>query len=170
MTAPVTPPVQTCLWFDTQALDAAQLYTTLLPDARITSVTRYPDRHELPSGEPGSVLTVEFTLGTQRFVALNGGPHLKLSPAASVQVFCADQVEVDRLWEGLLADGGQESQCGWLVDRFGLSWQVIPTRLTELMSDPDPGRARRATAAMLTMRKLDIAALEAAADQEQHDA
>ncbi len=164
MTPHMTPPVQTCLWFDTEAFDAAQLYTSLLPDARITSVTHYPDQVDFPSGEPGAVLTVEFELGTQRFVALNGGPHFQLTPAASIQVFCADQAEVDRLWEGLLADGGQESQCGWLVDRFGLSWQVIPTRLTELMSDPDPARARRTTAAMLTMRKLDIAALEAAAD------
>ncbi len=159
-----TQSVTTCLWFDTQAHEAAQLYTSLLPDSEIGAVSRYPQDHAFPSGAPGGVLTVDFRLGSQRFVGLNGGPHYQLTPAASIQVYCPDQAEVDRLWDALTADGGEESQCGWLVDRFGLSWQIIPTRLTELMTDPDPGRAQRAAAAMLTMRRLDIAALEAAAD------
>lgn len=155
-------PVKTCLWFDTQALDAARLYTSLVPGGELGSISHYGPENE--HGATGSVLQVEFRLGTQQFVALNGGPHFTHSPAASIQVFCPDQAEVDRIWDGLIAGGGEESMCGWLVDRFGLSWQIIPTRLAELASDPDPERASRAIAAMLQMRKLDIAALEAAAD------
>ena len=155
-------PVKTCLWFDTQAEPAAKLYTSLVPGGQILGVSHYGS--ENPYGETGSVLQVEFRLGAQQFVALNGGPQFPHSPAASIQVYCPDQGEVDRIWDGLIADGGQESMCGWLVDRFGLSWQIIPTRLGELAADPDPARASRAIAAMLTMRKIDIAALEAAAD------
>lgn len=159
---PAPYPIKLCLWFDTDALPAAQLYTSLVPDSAIGRISHYGTENQY--GQTGSVLEVEFTLGTQHFVALNGGPHFTHSPAASIQVFCPDQAELDRIWDGLLADGGQESQCGWLADRFGLSWQIIPTRLGELASDPDPERASRVIAAMLQMRKLDIAALEAAAD------
>lgn len=152
---------KTCLWFDTQAAEAAQLYTSVIPGGEILSTSRYGE--DLPHGVAGQVLTVEFRLGDQQFVALNGGPHFTHSPAASVQVFCEDQAEVDRIWDALIADGGAESQCGWLTDRFGFSWQVIPTRYLELAADPDPEVAGRVTRAMLQMRKLDIAALEAAA-------
>ena len=180
-----TYPVKTCLWFDTEAEPAARLYTSLVPGSEILSISHYGSENQY--GETGSVLEVDFRLGTQQFVALNGGPHFTHSPAASIQVYCPDQPELDRIWDGLLADGGQESQCGWLADRFGLSWQIIPTRLGglasvlgslflvmlvlgtrlgELAGDPDPGRSSRTIAAMLKMSKLDIAALEAAADAE----
>ncbi len=164
MTDSPTYPVKTCLWFDTEAEPAARLYTSLVPGSEILGISHYGSENS--HGETGSVLQVEFRLGTQEFVALNGGPHFTHSPAASIQVFCPDQAELDRIWFGLLADGGEESQCGWLADCFGLSWQIIPTRLGELAGDPDPGRSSRAIAAMLTMRRLDIAALEAAADGE----
>ena len=159
-----TYPVKTCLWFDTEAEPAARLYTSLVPGSEILSISHYGSENQY--GETGSVLEVEFRLGTQQFVALNGGPHFTHSPAASIQVYCPDQPELDRIWDGLLADGGEPSQCGWLTDRFGLSWQIIPTRLGELAGDPDPGRSSRTIAAMLKMSKLDIAALEAAADAE----
>jgi len=158
----MTLPVKTCLWFDDQAEPAARLYTSLVPDSEILGVSHYGAENE--HGPTGQVLQVEFRLGAQQFVALNGGPHFTLSPAASIQVFCPDQAEVDRLWDALTADGGEESMCGWLADRYGLSWQIIPTRLGELASDPDPERASRTIAAMLTMRKLVVAELEAAAD------
>ena len=159
-----TYPVKTCLWFDTEAEAAARLYTSLVPGSEILTISHYGSENQY--GETGSVLEVDFRLGTQQFVALNGGPHFTHSPAASIQVFCPDQAELDRIWDGLLADGGEPSQCGWLTDRFGLSWQIIPTRLGELAGDPDPGRSSRTIAAMLKMSKLDIAALEAAADAD----
>lgn len=152
-------PIRTCLWFDTQALDAAQLYTSLLPDGAIEQVSHYTEANQY--GPEGTVLQVEFRLGTQLFTALNGGPHFTLTPAASIQVYVPDQVELDRVWDGLLADGGAPSQCGWLVDRFGLSWQIIPALLGELMSG-DPAAAERTMAALLRMGKLDIAALQRA--------
>jgi predicted 3-demethylubiquinone-9 3-methyltransferase (glyoxalase superfamily) len=149
------------LWFDGQAEDAARFYVSLFPDSRIDGITRSPA--DTPSGEAGTVLTVQFTLAGTRFVALNGGPQFPFTEAVSFQIACADQAEVDRLWSAL-SDGGSESRCGWLKDRWGLSWQVVPTRLHELFADPDPNRARRATEAMLKMGKLDVAALERAAD------
>jgi predicted 3-demethylubiquinone-9 3-methyltransferase (glyoxalase superfamily) len=158
---PTAPTVATCLWFDDQALPAATLYTSLVPDSEILGVSHYGPENS--HGETAAVLQVEFRLGSQRFVALNGGPHFTLTPAASIQVYCPDQAEVDRLWEALTADGGQESRCAWLVDRFGLSWQIIPTRLVELIGDPDPEVSARVVAAMLTMGKIDVAALDAAA-------
>jgi predicted 3-demethylubiquinone-9 3-methyltransferase (glyoxalase superfamily) len=150
-----------CLWFDGNAEEAARFYTSLLPDSQIDNVWRSPA--DTPSGPAGSVLTVDFTVAGQQFQGLNGGPDFRFSEAVSFCIECADQAEVDRLWDALIADGGEPSVCGWLKDRFGLSWQVYPKRLVELISDPDPDRARRAMEAMMTMTKIDTAALEAAA-------
>lgn len=149
------------LWFDGQAEAAARFYVSLVPDSRIERVTRSPA--DTPSGPAGMVLTVEFTLSGSRFVGLNGGPQFPFTEAVSFQIACRDQAEVDRLWAAL-SDGGSPSRCGWLKDRWGLSWQVVPTRLHQLLADPDPARARRAMEAMLQMTKIDIAALERAAD------
>ncbi|WP_375423488.1 VOC family protein [uncultured Friedmanniella sp.] len=150
------------LWFDTQAEEAANFYVGLFPNSRMLSTTPAPDG--TPDSSAGGVLTVEFELDGVRFTGLNGGPHFRFTEAVSFVIDCADQAEVDRYWEALLADGGEESQCGWLKDRFGLSWQVVPKQLNELLGDPDPGRSSRAMKAMLQMRKLDVAALQAAAD------
>jgi len=151
------------LWFDTQAEEAAELYVSLFPDSRIDGVTRYGDAGP---GVPGSVMVVSFTLGGQQFSAINGGPVYAFTPAVSFSVSCDDQDEVDRYWNALTADGGEPVQCGWLTDRFGLSWQIVPRRLGELLGDPDPERVRRVTEAMLKMIKLEIAQLERAADGE----
>lgn len=148
-----------CLWFDRDAEAAAAFYVSLLPDSRIERVLRSP--MDWPAGKAGDVLTVEFTLGGQGYLALNGGPGRPFNDAVSFQIDCADQDEVDRLWEAL-KPGGEEMACSWIKDRWGLRWQIVPTRLTELMHDPDPDRARRAMAAMVQMVKIDIAALEAA--------
>jgi predicted 3-demethylubiquinone-9 3-methyltransferase (glyoxalase superfamily) len=149
------------LWFPGTAEEAATRYVSLLPDSRIDRVFRSPtDTH---SGPAGTVLTVEFTLAGSKFVGLNGPPLFPHTEAVSFQIGCADQAEVDRLWAAL-TDGGAESACGWLKDRWGVSWQVTPTRLWELITDPDPARGNRAMAAMMTMRKIDIAAVERAAD------
>jgi predicted 3-demethylubiquinone-9 3-methyltransferase (glyoxalase superfamily) len=151
-----------CLWFDGDAEEAARFYVALLPDSHLDSVWRSPA--ETPSGPAGMVLTVNFTLAGRRFQALNGGPDFTFNEAVSFAVDCVDQVEVDRLWDALTADGGEPGPCGWLKDRFGLSWQIVPRRLDELLNDPDPERARRAMEAMLTMGKLEVAELEKAAD------
>ena len=148
------------LWFDTQAEEAAEFYCSIFPNSRIVDVARYT---EAGPGEPGSVMTVEFELDGQRFVGINGGPQFKFDEAVSFQITCEDQDELDYYWERL-TDGGSESQCGWLKDRFGLSWQVVPSGMEEIFSDPDPERAQRAMQAMLGMRKIDIAALRSAAD------
>jgi predicted 3-demethylubiquinone-9 3-methyltransferase (glyoxalase superfamily) len=153
----VTP----CLWFDGQAEEAARYYVALLPDSRIDRILRSPS--DTPSGPAGMVLTVEFTLAGSPFIGLNGGPQYRFSEAVSFQVACKDQREVDRLWAAL-SEGGSTGPCGWLTDRWGLSWQIVPTRLHELLRDPDPDRSRRAMEAMLRMSKLDIAELERAAD------
>ena len=147
------------LWFDDQAEAAAEFYVSLFPNSRITEVSRYG---EAGPGKPGSVMTISFELDGLPVTALNGGPYFRLTEAFSMSVYCADQAEVDRYWDALL-DGGQASQCGWLKDRFGLSWQVVPTRLTELIGDSDPATSQRVMSAMLKMRKIDIAALEQAA-------
>jgi predicted 3-demethylubiquinone-9 3-methyltransferase (glyoxalase superfamily) len=152
--------ISPCLWFDGQAEEAAALYVSLLPDSRIDKVLRSPT--DTPSGTAGSVLAVEFTMAGHKFMALNAGPNHPFTDAVSFQIHCDDQAEVDRLW-GVLTQGGQEIQCSWLKDRFGLCWQIVPRRLMELISDPDPARARRAMEAMMTMVKIDIAAIEAAA-------
>jgi predicted 3-demethylubiquinone-9 3-methyltransferase (glyoxalase superfamily) len=154
----VTP----CLWFDGQAEEAANFYVSLLPDSRIDRIVRSPA--DTPSGPAGMVLVVEFTLGGNRFTGLNGGPQYRFTEAVSFQIACEDQAEVDRLWTAL-CDGGQPGNCGWLKDRWGLSWQIIPKRLFQLMTDPDPGRSQRAMQAMLKMTKLDILAMERAADR-----
>jgi predicted 3-demethylubiquinone-9 3-methyltransferase (glyoxalase superfamily) len=148
------------LWFDTQAEDAANLYVSLFENSEITEVTRYPE--ETP-GPAGQVMTVNFQLDGQEFTALNGGPEFSFTEATSFVVRCTDQAEVDHFWNNL-SEGGEESQCGWLKDRFGLSWQIVPDRLRELLSDPDPERANRAMQAMLKMQKIEIKLLEDAAD------
>jgi predicted 3-demethylubiquinone-9 3-methyltransferase (glyoxalase superfamily) len=146
------------LWFDHQAEEAARFYTSIFPNSRIAKVARYG---EAGPGPAGSVMTVEFQLEGQSFVALNGGPHFKFTEAISFVVNCSTQDEVDFYWEKLSADGG-EAPCGWIKDKFGLSWQIVPTRLSELLSDPDPQKSQRVMKAMLTMKKLDIRALEQA--------
>lgn len=155
--------IYTCLWFDhDQAEEAARFYTSLIPNSQVTDVSRSPA--DTPSGPAGMVLTVDFTLDGVPYQGLNGGPQFKFNEAASIAVECDDQAEVDRLWDALTGNGGEPSVCGWLRDRFGLSWQVYPRRLTELLSDADPDRARRAMEAMLEMTKIETADLEAAAD------
>jgi len=148
------------LWFDTEAEEAAKLYTTVFDDARITDVTHYGEAGPRPAG---MVLTVAFEIDGQPFVALNGGPEYRFTEAISFQIPCRTQEEVDRYWSAL-SEGGEEGPCGWLKDRFGLSWQVVPTVLPELLSQPDREKANRVMAAMMQMKKLDIAALTAAAD------
>jgi predicted 3-demethylubiquinone-9 3-methyltransferase (glyoxalase superfamily) len=148
------------LWFDTQAEDAASFYVSVFKNARIVGKTHYTDAGPR---EAGMVMTVEFELDGQRFVGINGGPDFTFDEAVSFQVNCADQDEVDYYWEKL-SEGGSEGPCGWLKDKFGLSWQVVPAGMDEVFADPDPERAARAMKAMLGMSKLDVAALRAAAD------
>jgi predicted 3-demethylubiquinone-9 3-methyltransferase (glyoxalase superfamily) len=148
-----------CLWFDTEGQEAAELYTSIFPNSKITKVTTRPDRPE------GTVLTVEFELDGEPFVALNGGPQFSFSEATSFQVDCDTQADVDAYWAPL-SEGGEEGPCGWLKDRFGLSWQIIPTALPRLLNDPDREKAQRVMAAMLKMKKIDIAELERAAAAE----
>jgi len=149
----------TCLWFDTEGEEAARFYTSVFPNSRITGVTHYGSSG--PRDE-GTVMTVQFELDGMPFVALNGGPEFSFTEATSFQVHCESQDEVDRYWE-TLSEGGEEGPCGWLKDRFGLSWQVVPTTLFELLQDPDQAKAQRVMAAMLEMRKIEIEPLEAAA-------
>lgn len=155
--SPITP----CLWFDGQAEEAAGFYVSLFEDSRIDAVHRAPA--DFPSGKAGDVLTVEFTLRGQKFTGLNGGPLFRFTEAVSFQLFCDDQAEVDRLTEALSAVPEAE-QCGWVKDRFGLSWQILPKRWTELLGDPDHARAKRVMEAMMDMKRIDIAAIERAAD------
>lgn len=147
-----------CLWFDTESEEAAAFYTSIFEDSRIVEVGRYNDAGPRPAG---SVMVVAFEINGQRFTALNGGPQFKHSEAISFQVPCDGQEEVDRYWDRL-TDGGEEGPCGWVKDRFGVSWQVFPKRMIELLSDPDPGVATRAMSAMMTMRKIDLAKIEEA--------
>ncbi len=147
-------------WFDTEAEEAAGFYTSIFKSSRIVTITHYPE--DAPR-EAGMVMTVEFELDGQRFVAINGGPQFAFGEAISLQIDCEDQNEVDYYWEKL-TDGGEEGQCGWLKDRYGVSWQVVPSGMDEVFADPDPQRAQRAMQAMLGMRKLDAAALRRAAD------
>jgi predicted 3-demethylubiquinone-9 3-methyltransferase (glyoxalase superfamily) len=149
------------LWFDTRAEEAAKFYTSVFPNSRIVTTARYGDAGP---GPKGSVMTVVFELDGQRMIALNGGPQFKFTEAISLSVDCKDQREVDHYWTKL-CQGGQESMCGWLKDRYGLSWQVTPSILGELLSSPDAKKAKRVMEAMLKMKKIDIAALEAAAQQ-----
>lgn len=155
----LTPKIRPCLWFNTEAEEAANFYVSLFPDSRVLEVSRYGEGGPMPAG---TALMVVFELAGQQFQALNGGPEFQFTEAISLSVDCATQDEVDHLWGSLTADGGEESQCGWLKDRFGLSWQIVPARLGELMSGPDAEASQRTMQAMLQMRKLDIAALERA--------
>ena len=151
--------IVTFLWFDDQAEEAARFYTSLFPNSKLGTISRYGDAGP---GPKGSVMMVTFELAGQQFMALNGGPHFSFTPAISLLVICESQAEVDELWEKL-SEGGRTDQCGWLQDRFGVSWQIVPTRLGELMADPDPARSKRVMEAMLKMGKLDLAELERAA-------
>jgi predicted 3-demethylubiquinone-9 3-methyltransferase (glyoxalase superfamily) len=153
--------ITTFLWFDDKAEEASNLYVSLFKNSKITGVSRYPDGGP---GPKGGVMTVNFSLDGQQFIALNGGPHYKLSPAISLFVNCETQQEVDELWDKLSA-GGRKDRCGWLQDKYGLSWQIIPTALMRLMSDPDPKKSARVMQAMLQMDKIDIQRL-----QDAHDA
>ena len=165
MTQKITP----YLWFDNQAEEAATLYIDVFKsrpgtptgESKVVEVTRYG---EAGPGEPGTAMVVTFDLEGQSFIALNGGPHHQFNEAFSFFVRCDSQEEVDHFWNALTSDGGEESQCGWLKDRFGFSWQIVPDRLMELISDPDPGRSQRAMRAMLQMKKIEIAEIERAAD------
>jgi predicted 3-demethylubiquinone-9 3-methyltransferase (glyoxalase superfamily) len=152
------PKITPFLWFDTQAEEAAKLYTSLFPNSKIGKTARYGEG--MP-GPAGSVMTIEFELDGQKFVGLNGGPVFKFTEAVSFTIDCEDQAELDHYWNGLIAGGGVESRCGWLKDRFGVSWQVVPRRMGEWMSNPKTGA--KVAAAFMPMTKLDIATLEAAA-------
>jgi len=147
------------LWFDNQAEEAANFYTSIFPNSKIVGISRYGNGSPGPAGQ---VMTAVFELNGQKFTALNGGPHFKFSEAVSFVVNCETQEEVDRYWTALTADGGQESQCGWLKDKFGLSWQVVPKALIETVQGPDPEGASRALAAMMQMKKIEISKLEEA--------
>jgi predicted 3-demethylubiquinone-9 3-methyltransferase (glyoxalase superfamily) len=155
------PQIAPCLWFDTEAQDAAEFYASVFPNSRVLEVTHYGKAGPRPEG---MVLTVTFELDGLQFTALNGGPDFTFSEAVSFEIHCGSQREVDDYWTKL-TNGGEEGPCGWLKDKFGVSWQVVPERLLELISDPDPGRSERAMRAMMQMKKIDIAACERAADE-----
>jgi predicted 3-demethylubiquinone-9 3-methyltransferase (glyoxalase superfamily) len=157
------PQITPNLWFDTQGKEAAEFYCSIFPKSKITSVTYYNDAGPR---EAGTVLTVDFVLDGQRLTAINGGPEFTFDEAISLLIECADQKEVDYYWSQLTKDGGEEGQCGWCKDTYGLSWQVVPGGMEKMLNDPDPARAERAMKAMLGMKKIDLAALEAAADGE----
>ena len=150
--------ISPCLWFNGEAEEAAKLYVSLLPDSRLEKIQR--NSIDIPAGKAGSVLVVEFTLAGERFMAINGGMRFEYTPAISFKIDCADQAEVDRLWDALTAHGGSPGRCGWLKDRYGVSWQIVPTALVQYLGGPDPDGAKRAMAAMLQMGKLDIAGLK----------
>ena len=150
----------TCLWFDTEGEEAARFYTSIFPNSKLGKITRYGSAN--PRQE-GSVMTVNFELNGQEFLALNGGPQFTFNEAISFQIMCDDQEEVDRYWNTLTADGGEEGPCGWLKDKFGASWQVVPKVLPRLLDDPDAEKAQRVMAAMMEMKKIEIDQLERAA-------
>ena len=157
-------PINPCLWFDTQAEEAARYYTGIFKSSKIGTITRYGEAgREVHGKAPGTVLTVEFELNGHPFTALNGGPEFKFNEAISFQIMCRTQEEVDHYWNRLSTGGDKQAQqCGWLKDKYGLSWQVVPTVLVEMMADPDKEKSGRAMEAMLQMKKLDIAELERA--------
>ena len=155
------PAITPNLWFDTEAEEAANFYISVFSNSRIVNVARYTEAGPRPAG---TVMTVEFELDGQLFVGINGGPQFTFDEAISLLVNCADQDEIDFYWTELTEGGGEESQCGWLKDKFGVSWQVVPADWADLLNDPDPARAQRAMDALFTMRKIDIAAIYAAAD------
>ncbi|HWH98728.1 MAG TPA: VOC family protein [Propionibacteriaceae bacterium] len=152
----------TCLWFDTEGEAAARFYVDVFPNSRVNAVTPYPEGER-----EGQTMTVDFVVNGQKFVALNGGPQFSFTEAISFQIPCEDQQEVDRYWDALVAGGGEEGPCGWLKDKFGLSWQVVPNRLGELLSSSEPEVAQRVAQAMYAMKKIVIADLEAAAAEKQ---
>ncbi|HYW14973.1 MAG TPA: VOC family protein [Allosphingosinicella sp.] len=156
------------LWFDRNAEEAANLYVSLLPDSRIDNIVRSPADN--PSMKEGGVLVVEFTLAGRKYTGLNGGPAFKFTEAVSFMIHCDDQAEVDRLWDSLIADGGRPSECGWLKDRFGLSWQITPKEMLDMLASDDRAAARRAMEAMMTMSKLDVAQLRRAFEGERAEA
>jgi predicted 3-demethylubiquinone-9 3-methyltransferase (glyoxalase superfamily) len=155
------PKIVPNLWFDTEAQEAAEFYCSVFPNSKVTGISHYT---EGSPGEPGTVMTVSWELDGNSFVGINGGPQFQFSEAVSLEIRCADQEEVDHYWEKLTEGGGSEGQCGWLKDRYGLSWQVVPAGMEEVFADSDPKRAERAMKAMLQMTKLDVAALQRAAD------
>ena len=152
--------IATCLWFDKNAEQAANFYAATFPDSKVVAVHKAPS--DYPSGKAGDVLTVEFTVLGQPFIGLNGGPQFTFGEAVSFQVFTDTQQETDRYWNAIVSGGGQESACGWCKDKFGLSWQITPRVLIEAISDPDAAAAKRAMDAMMTMKKIEIAKIEAA--------
>ena len=160
MASTMSPKIYPFLWYAKEAEAAAPFYTSIFPDSRIDRVTSL--KSESPSGPPGSVKVVDFTLFGQRFSAMTAGPHHEFNDAISLTVVCEDQAELDRYWSALLEGGGKPVACGWLIDRYGLRWQIVPRRMEEMLRDGDPARSKRATDAMMTMVKLDVAALEAA--------
>lgn len=166
---PATPKLVPCLWFDDQAEEAARFYAGIFPNSRIVAVSRYPEAGQETHRKPaGSVMTVEFELNGMRFTALNGGPEFKFNEAVSFQIHCDDQEEIDHYWETLAAGGDPAAQvCGWLKDRFGLSWQVVPKMMDEIFKDEKSPGARAVMEAMLAMKKLDIAALKEAHDNAE---
>jgi predicted 3-demethylubiquinone-9 3-methyltransferase (glyoxalase superfamily) len=155
------PKITPCLWFDTQAEEAATYYTSIFKNSRVTEVAYYGEGGPRPAD---LALIVTFELDGQPFSALNGGPEFTFDEAISFQIDCADQAECDEYWDRLVGDGGEESQCGWVKDRFGVSWQIVPQPVVRLLQDPDKERAARAMAKLMTMKKIDVAAIEAAAD------
>ena len=155
------------LWFDDQAEEAANFYVSIFKNSKVGKVTRYEEESAKATGRPvGSAMTVEFEIEGQKFAAINGGPHFKFTEAVSFVVNCETQEEVDSFWEKLTADGGSESQCAWLKDKYGLSWQIVPTILVELLQDKDTEKSRRVMMAMMQMKKIDIATLKRAAAGE----
>ena len=160
------PKITSFLWFDSQAEEAVKLYTSIFKNSKVGRILRYMEQTAEKTGRPvGSVLTVEFEIEGQKFVALNGGPQFKFNESISFVVTCETQEEVDYFWEKLTADGGRESQCGWLKDKFGLSWQVVPTVLIDMLHDEDSEKSERVTKAMLQMKKIDIKTLKEAYEQ-----
>ncbi|HEX3302682.1 MAG TPA: VOC family protein [Thermomicrobiales bacterium] len=157
----MTQKIRPFLWFDGNAEEAVNFYLSVFPDARLGEVSRYGEGMPMPAG---TVLVANFTLFGQEFGAINAGPEFKFTEAISFMIDCKDQAEVDYYWDKLTADGGEPSQCGWLKDKYGLSWQVVPSALGELMTDPDPAKANRVTQALMQMSKIDVAKLEAARD------
>ena len=161
MSQKITP----CLWYDGNAQEAADFYASVFKDSEIGKTSRYDEASSKGSGQPqGSVLVVEFEIAGQKFIGLNGGPHFKFSEAISFMIDCKDQAEVDYFWSRLTADGGEESQCGWLKDKFGLSWQVVPSIMSKTVTGPDPEGSKRAMAAMMKMKKIDIKTIQDAYD------
>ncbi len=160
MQSTITPKNTICLWYESGALDAARFYATIFPDSTVGKIFHAPS--DYPSGKQGDVLTVEFTVAGIPCIGLNGGPTFPHSEAFSFQIATDDQAETDRLWNAIVGNGGRESECGWCKDRWGLNWQITPRVLTEGIADPDPAAARRVFEAMMTMRKIDIATIEAA--------